>query len=62
MGTIPARWDDRQRYSHAYGESDIHSDATDYFDTKAPPDASAAPDSLIPKPVTPYTRAKAGDQ
>jgi len=40
--TIPARWDDSQRYSNAYSDSDTHNYATDYFDTTSPSHAGAA--------------------
>ena len=40
--TIPARWDDNQRYSNAYSDSDTHNYATDYFDTTSPSHAGAA--------------------
>jgi hypothetical protein len=41
--TIPPRWDDRQRYSNAYGDSDTHSNgnAAHHAYAQAAPDAEA---------------------
>jgi hypothetical protein len=38
---VPPRWDDSQRYPHAYGDSDTHSNATAYFDAQAASHAGA---------------------